>query len=109
MRYPDVSVYCDHPIDRAAGRLKLIGDPRVIFEVLSPGTAAKDQFTKLEEYRGLPGLDTIVFVDPDRERVHVVQRVGTDGWRDERFAEPRDVELPSLGLTLPHDEIFARD
>lgn len=109
VRFPDVSVYCDHPTDPASDTLKLIGDPRVIFEVLSPSTAAKDQFAKLEEYRGLPGLDTIVFIDPDRERVRVVQRVGTDGWRDERFAQPQDVDLPSLGLTLPHDEIFARD
>jgi Uma2 family endonuclease len=63
----------------------------------------------LEEYRALAGIDTIVFVDPKRERVRIVQRVGIEGWRDEQFENPHDVDLPSFGVALSHAEIFARD
>jgi Uma2 family endonuclease len=109
VRFPDVSVYCGDPLDPAMDAAQLLGDPRAIFEVLSPSTSTKDQTTKLEEYRALAGVDTIVFADPKRARVRVVQRVGIEGWRDEQFEDPHDVDLPSLGVTLSHAEIFARD
>ncbi|MEO7690592.1 MAG: Uma2 family endonuclease [Sphingomonas sp.] len=109
VRFPDVSVYCGHPFDRSMDAEKLLGDPRAVFEVLSPSTSTKDQTTKLGEYRALAGIDTIVFVDPKRELVRIVQRVGIEGWRDEQFENPHDVDLPSLGITLSHAEIFARD
>lgn len=108
IRYPDVTVYCGHdgPQDDDA---KAFSDPRVLFEVLSAGTARTDLRVKLEEYRELPSVDTIVFVDIATERLRVVQRTGPTGWSDVAHSEPFDLPLPSLDVTLPHGEIFARD
>lgn len=108
IRYPDVTVYCgrespEHDGDKAAS------DPRAIFEVLSAGTARTDLRVKLDEYKALPSIDTIVFVDIATERLRIVQRTGPNGWTDDSYDGPVDVALPSLGVTLPHDEIFARD
>ena len=74
VRYPDVSVYCGKVADPERDGQKLIGDPLVIFEILSPSTSVKDQTVKLEEYQALAGVDTIVFVDPDRERARGAAR-----------------------------------
>jgi hypothetical protein len=63
----------------------------------------------LAQYRALPSVDTIVFVDPQNETSRVVQRLGPASWRDDLFAQPHDVDLPALGLSIPHHEIFARD
>ncbi|MEM9219693.1 MAG: Uma2 family endonuclease [Cyanobacteria bacterium P01_F01_bin.150] len=52
-RYPDVMVSCDKR-DRA--NLKLICFPKLIVEVLSPGTEALDRGVKFAEYRDLPTL-----------------------------------------------------
>lgn len=109
IRFPDVSVYCDSPSSPGNERKQLLGDPRVVFEVLSPSTSSHDQRTKLDEYRGLAGVDTIVFVDPADERVRIVQRTAKEGWTDDRLASGSDVALPSLAIALPHAEIFARD
>lgn len=108
IRYPDVSVFCgrDGPADDEE---KAFDDPRILFEVLSAGTARTDLTTKLPEYKALLSLDTIVFVDIATERVRVVQRTGPRGWNEEAYDEPVDVALPALGLTIPHWEIFARD
>lgn len=107
IRYPDVSVYCGR--DSAENDdAKAFDDPRVIFEVLSAGTARTDLRIKLEEYQELPSVDTIVFVDIAVERLRVVQRTGPKGWSDVTHTEPADVSLPSLGLTIPHAEIFVR-
>ena len=43
------------------------------------------------------------------ERLRIVQRTGPGGWSDDEHAEPIDLALPSLGIVVPHDEIFARD
>lgn len=107
IRYPDVTVFCgrDGPEN---DDLKAWNDPRVLFEVLSAGTSRTDLRVKLPEYRGLVSVDTIVFVDIAAERVRVVQRTGGRRWDDDEHEEPFDVPLPSLGVSLPHAEIFAR-
>lgn len=109
IRYPDVAVYC-----REGGRpeeddLKAFESPAVIFEVLSAGTARTDLRVKLEEYKALASVETIVFVDAVTERVRVLQRRDADLWSDLNATQAHDVELPLLGLTIPHGEIFSRD
>ena len=108
-RYPDVSVYCGNPASPEAEKQLLFTDPVAIFEVLSPSTSKADQNEKLGEYREIASLQTVVFVDPDNELTRVVQRLGPTSWRDDLFAQPHDVELPSLNVTIPHGEMFARD
>ena len=62
---------------------------------------------KKDEYRTIASVDTIVFVDPEAETVTTSQRHGDD-WTDTPFL-PTDTVLPSLGLTVPHAEMFACD
>jgi len=109
VRYPDVTVHCGEPDAPANDQARDLGDPRIIFEVLSPSTAAKDRKVKLGEYQGLEGVDTIVLVDPEDETIQVHQRLSATTWRDDLLGRKQDVELPSLNLTIPHAEIFARD
>lgn len=56
IRFPDVSVYRRDDISLKTDETKLLGVPKVIFEVLSPSTASNDQITKLAEYRALAGV-----------------------------------------------------
>ncbi|OQW41535.1 MAG: hypothetical protein A4S12_08100 [Proteobacteria bacterium SG_bin5] len=107
IRFPDVSVYCGtRPRDPSA---KLIGDPVVLFEILSPSTAALDQRDKLPEYRALEGVQTIVLIDPERQRCRLVERTGPEAWRDAWLPEGADLPIAALDVTLPHGEIFALD
>ena len=104
IRFPDVSVYCRDDIVSETDDAKLLGVPRVIFEVLSPSTASNDQITKLAEYRALAGVVGIVFVDPESERVRLVE---PDIVREGAWLPPgSDLDLPMLGISLPHSEIF---
>lgn len=108
VRYPDLSVYCrdSASIDPHA---KLIGDPVVIVEVLSPSTAALDQRDKLMEYRALDGVRVLLFVDPETERVRVVRRTAPDGWTDNLLFKGDDIPLPEVGAILIAADIFAKD
>ncbi len=108
VRLPDVAVFCGKN-DPAFDVAKAFTDPRVLFEVLSGSTARTDLTVKLEEYKALPSVDTIVFVDIAAERLRVLQRTGPRAWADVTHDDPVDLALPALDLTLPHAEIFARD
>ena len=105
VRYPDVSVDCGSPSDRDDDLV--LSAPKALFEVLSPSTRDRDLRVKKEEYRAIPTVDTIVFLDPDDQTVSVSQRI-PGGWSDTEFGAV-DVVLPALNLTIPHAEIFARD
>lgn len=109
LRLPDVSVYCDIPPSEEAERAKLLGDPRIVFEVLSSSTRKLDLEVKLPEYCALRGIDAIVFADPDSDRARVVQRTGPEAWSDQWLPTGAEVPLRALGISLTADEIFARD
>lgn len=107
IRYPDVTVFCGHD-KNGDDDAKAFDDPRVIFEVLSAGTARTDLRVKLSEYRALASVETIVFVDIATEKLRVVQRTGPHSWSEVENSQEA-IPLPSFGFELPYDEIFARD
>ena len=109
IRYPDVSVYCNDPGAPANHGRKLLGDPVVVFEVLSPSTASHDARTKLPEYRELAGVRDIVLVDAAAERIRLVSRTGPEDWADRVLPPGADLPLPSLGISIPYAEVFALD
>ena len=107
VRYPDVTVHCgrDGP---EHDKEKAFDEPVILFEILSAGTSRTDLRVKLPEYKAIPSVDTIVFVDIASERVRVLQRTGPQRWDDDDHEDAYDVPLPALGITLPHAEMFAR-
>lgn len=75
MRDPDVVLWCS-PTEKGA---KVVDDPVLIVEVLSPATANRDRGEKLDEYRELPSVREIWFVDSTRRFATVLRRV-PEGW-----------------------------
>jgi Uma2 family endonuclease len=103
--YPDVTVDCSSPRDGSAVYLE---EPRVIFEVLSPGTERVDRGEKRLNYQALPSLETYVLVDQSRLAVSVYRRA-PDGWTFDLLTERADVlDLPEIECRLPLDGIYER-
>ena len=106
VRYPDLTIDCGAPGDRPDDLT--LSDPRVVIEVLSPSTRSSDLSVKKEEYRAIPGVDTIAFIDVDKQALAIHQRIA-NGWTETLFSTALDLTLPALGIVIPHAEIFARD
>lgn len=107
IRYPDLTVDCSSAVDEEQ-QLEL-QSPRIIVEVLSPTTSRDDEGVKLDEYCGLPGLDTIVLIDPLAETVRLFRRDGEGRWPiSPQFVE-NDMPLIAIDLIVPRVEIFARE
>ncbi len=108
VRTPDVSVVCGDSAQAEDGRVHF-DHAAAIFEIVSPSTVEYDQTVKLREYQQIDAVQTIVLLDPESERVRIVQRLGPQSWRDDTLPGAADVALPSLGVTIPHGEIFSRE
>ena len=68
--FPDVMVQCGRPDPGSTS----IDDPAVLFEVVSPGSEARDRGEKAMLYRRLPSLRHNVLVDRDTASIEVVSR-----------------------------------
>lgn len=86
-----------------------VDTPSVLFEVLSPGTKARDRIEKWQVYQRLPSLQHYVLVARDRAHLEVHDRVAGQ-WNEFRVLEGLDtlLELPAIGVALPLREIYQR-
>lgn len=101
--YPDVVVTCSEA-DRASPNVKR--EPRLIVEVLSPGTAAYDRGDKFAHYREIASLQEVAFVDLDTRRTDVYRK-GTDGlWVLHPFGPDEAVVLESVCVSIPAATLF---
>ena len=83
----------------------VVSDPVVIFEVLSPATAAVDRIVKAREYQATPSVQRYVMVEQDRIGATVYARVG-DGWTHEILIAESRLALPEIGVVLPLAELY---
>lgn len=103
IRRPDLGVDCGR---RDPNGFKA-AEPRLVLEVLSPGTRDFDTFEKLGEYKAVEALDHLVFVEPDMPLLVHWSRDAGRGWV-RRDVEGLDaaVELADLGVTLSLAEVY---
>jgi Uma2 family endonuclease len=101
IRYPDGFITCTGG-DNAS---TMVADPVVIFEVLSPSTAANDRIVKACEYQAMPSLQRYVMLEQDRIGATVYARSG-ETWTLEILAEDSVLALPEIGVALPLAELY---
>src|SRR5271157_2159376 len=77
-RYPDGIVTCTGGENAST----IVSDPVVIFEVLSPSTAANDRIVKAREYQATPSVQRYVMLEQDGVSSTVYARSG-ETWTHE--------------------------
>jgi Uma2 family endonuclease len=98
---PDVLVRCG-PV----GKGGYVTDPVLVAEVLSPSTAANDQGRKLEFYKTIASLRTILIIDPEDRRVENWTR-HDNGWSKKITLGAGTVPLAALDSEIKLAEIYA--
>jgi Uma2 family endonuclease len=92
--YPDLVVTCDprdtHP--------RFIRYPKLIIEVLSPGTERVDRREKFFAYTTMESLEEYVLIAQEEKEATVFRRA--NNWKSEKIAGP-EVTFASLPFTLP--------
>jgi Uma2 family endonuclease len=101
--YPDVSVTCD---ERDKTTTQYITYPCLIVEVLSSSTEAYDRGNKFKLYRRNPSLQEYILVDAETMAIELFRKIDGDNWRIIDY-EPGDVvELISIKLTFPIEQVY---
>jgi len=101
--YPDVVVTCGKA---EAGDEKIITDPKLVIEVLSPSTRGYDQRDKFVLYRALPSLREYALIDPSDRRVEVFTLAEAGAWMLVDQTNADALTLRSIDLSLPLDVVF---
>ena len=84
---------------------KVVHDPVVIFEVLSPSTAAKDRIVKAREYQATPSVKRYVMLEQERIGATVLVRA-QDGWSALILKDDDTLDMPEIGLAIPLAEFY---
>ena len=83
----------------------IVSDPVVIFEVLSPSTAANDRIVKAREYQATPSVQRYVMLEQDGVSATVYARV-QDGWSVLVLTDNDTLDMPEIGLSIPLAEFY---
>jgi Uma2 family endonuclease len=101
--YPDLMVSC-HPQDLNAR--KFIQFPKLIVEVLSPGTADKDRTDKFTDYQRIPTLQEYLLISSEKISVECYRRGEGRMWLYYPYSVGDAIELVSLNLSIAIEQLY---
>ncbi|QIR41262.1 Uma2 family endonuclease [Tolypothrix sp. PCC 7910] len=101
--YPDVVVSCD-PQDLNAR--KFIQNPKIIAEVLSPGTSSKDRGEKFTNYLQMPSLQEYLLIDSEKISVERYCRGEGRMWLYYPYTEGDIVTLSSIEFEIAIAQLY---
>jgi Uma2 family endonuclease len=99
--HADLVVTCT-PAERG---LRMVREPRLVVEVLSPSTAAHDRGLKLADYRRIASVEQILMVASEDRHVEAWRR-SADGWTVHDLIGEATLALAITGRPLPLAAIY---
>ncbi|MGB3787361.1 MAG: Uma2 family endonuclease [Phormidesmis sp.] len=102
-RYPNLVVSCDE-CDKS--EVEFYQFPKLIVEVLSSSTEAVDRDEKFQEYIQIPTLEEYVLISAKRIQVECFRRGEGRMWLYFPYREGETVEIASVGVELPIEQIY---
>jgi Uma2 family endonuclease len=102
---PDVMVTCsEEDIEESKTYMEF---PKLVIEVLSPSTEKQDRGKKFLRYINCPSIREYILISQDTMLVEVYTRKDRE-WIYREYRHGEKVELTSIGLIFPIEEIYER-
>ncbi|MGB8698021.1 MAG: Uma2 family endonuclease [Thermosynechococcaceae cyanobacterium] len=101
--YPDLIVSCD---PRDLNALKFIQFPKLIVEVLSPGTADKDRSNKFRDYQSISTLQEYLLVNSETISAECYRRGEGRMWLYYPYTAGDAIALESLGCQIDIEQLY---
>jgi Uma2 family endonuclease len=103
VRYPDAVVTCS-PFNN---RDRLVPNPVLVFEVVSPTSVRTDRVVKLREYQAVPSIRRYIIVEPDAAAVTVLWRESPDDlFKTIGLTQGDILSLPEIDIEIPIEAIY---
>ena len=104
--YGDVSALCEKPIYEDLGNQRLLINPSLIVEVLSPSTEKYDRDLKFKAYKSIESLREYLLINQDQKFVTLYTKHNEKFWFQSEYVEGETLKLESLECELKVDEIY---
>ena len=104
--YGDVSALCGQPIYEDLGNQRLLVNPTLIVEVLSPSTEKYDRDLKFKAYKSIESLREYLLVNQDKKFVTLYTKHNEKFWFQSEYIEGESLKLESLECELSVNEIY---
>jgi len=101
--YPDLIVSC-HPEDINAR--KFIQNPKLIVELLSPGTSGKDRGEKFKYYLTIPSLQEYILIDSEKISVERYCRGEGRLWLYYQYTIGDIITFSSIAFEFPIEMLY---
>lgn len=101
--YPDLIVSCD---PRDINAFKFVQYPKLIVEVLSPGTADKDRGDKFRDYQSIPTLQEYLLINSEKISAECYRRGEGRMWLYYPYIAEDVITLESLGISLAIEQLY---
>ncbi len=105
-RYGDVSALCGKPIYEDLGNQRLLVNPTLIVEVLSPSTEKFDRDLKFKAYKSIESLQVYLLISQSQKFVTLYTKYNEKFWFQSEYVEGETLKLESLECELSVDEIY---
>lgn len=104
--FPDATVSCNAADRRPENTL--IESPRVVIEVLSPSTEARDRGVKFKAYQECSTVQEIVLMSQFAQYVEIWQRDDKDSnaWHYRHYGPGETVEIKSIDVQIDIADIY---
>ncbi len=104
--YPDATVSCTDADQRPDNTM--VESPRVVIEVLSPSTEARDRGLKFKAYQNCPTIQEILLVSQFARYVELWQRDEQESgmWTYRHYGPGEIIEIRSIGIHIDIAEFY---
>ncbi len=105
-RYGDISALCGEPIYENLGKQRLLVNPTLIVEVLSPSTENYDREEKFKAYKSIESLREYILVSQVKKFITLYVKHNEKFWFQSEYVEGETLRIESLDCELSVDEIY---
>ncbi|MGH9944795.1 MAG: Uma2 family endonuclease [Pyrinomonadaceae bacterium] len=106
-RYPDLTALCGQPQYEEIGGVRVLTNPALIVEILSPSTEACDRGDKFTQYKSIPSFGEYLLIAQHRPHTSHYVKQPSGAWS---YEEANDISatllLPTLDCSLPLSEVY---
>ncbi len=107
-RYPDVTALCEQPIYEDFYGLKMLVNPGLIVEILSPSTEAFDESDKFTYYKSIESFTEYLLISQSRPHVALFTKRDETVWLHREYNSlDESVYLSSLDCEISVAEIYS--
>jgi len=103
--FPDATVVCGATQVAVIDRLAVI-NPTLVAEVTSKSTEDYDRGEKLNHYKQIPSLKSVLIVSHQRQQITAFERAGS-AWEQREYRTGERLALTEPELALSVDELYA--